>query len=149
MSHERLKELCRGACFELNIAKLEEKAESVMINFDGVNISLVFDGQFETEKICCFADLGPVAEQSRSDIYARLLELNLLTGAKSNGVFALDAASGHAILSIHLYLSPQFETRQFAEVLRTLALQTHTLRDDVLGVGSMSGAGAPLVEERL
>lgn len=132
MIDTQFQDLCRGACLALGIGEVTGLGARRSVQVDNVDIALVFDEALAPDKIYCYIDLGAIDPRARGEVHARLLSLNLLTGAKTNGVFGLDTATGHAILSVHLFMPAEFGSAQLAEVLRVFARQALALRESVL-----------------
>jgi hypothetical protein len=54
--------------------------------------------------------------------------MNLLSGAKTNGVYSLDPASGNAIFVVHFFNPEALDAMQLAEAFQVYATQTNSLR---------------------
>jgi len=150
MNSRQFQELCRDTCRELRIADPQGLAAGKAIEVDGFDMALVFDEALSPDKLYCYVDLGPIDIAERPAAHTRLLELNLLTGTRSNGVFALDAASGHAILVVHLHSPQALDEAQLARSLRLFAAQARATRESFspARVGAvMAGAEALLLRK--
>ena len=102
--------------------------------------------------------MGPIAEAVRAEVYGQLLTMNLLSGAKTNGVYSLDPASGNALFVVHFMNPETLDAAQLAEAFRIYATQTNSLRvmlaedtepdpdaDTAVAAGMTAGRGASMV----
>lgn len=121
--------LCRNVSNALSHPEPDALGEQGRIDIDGVDIALFFDEQVNPDLLFCYVDMGPVPEQSRAEIYGQLLTMNLLSGAKTNGVYSLDPASGNAIFVVHFMHPEALDPVQLAEAFRVYATQTNSLRE--------------------
>lgn len=128
MKEAEFKRLCRNVTRALHHADAESLGEHGHIVIDGVDIALFFDEQVNPDMLFCYVDMGPVAEPLRTEIYAQLLTMNLLSGAKTNGVYSLDPASGNVLFVVHFMHPEQLDAAQLAEALQVYATQTNSLR---------------------
>ena len=76
----------------------------------------------------CYVDMGPVPDAMRTEMYGQLLTMNLLSGAKTNGVYSLDPASGNAIFVVHFMNPEQLNPGHMAQAFSVYASQTISLR---------------------
>jgi hypothetical protein len=120
--------LCRNISLALRQPDPESLGEHGRIELDGVDIALFFDEQVNPDLLFCYVDMGPVPEDLRTEIYGQLLTMNLLSGAKTNGVYSLDPASGNAIFVVHFMNPETLDAAQMADAFRIYATQTHSLR---------------------
>jgi hypothetical protein len=134
------RELCRDISLALGAEEPEALFESGRIEVDGDVVTMLFFSEdVDANTLFCYVDLGEIAQEKRADVYQNLLELNLLTGSKTNAVFALDPASGHAILVSHISVATKPEADAVVKKLRLYALQAESMRDTLLA-GSIDGA---------
>ena len=128
MQEAEFNKLCRNICRALRQPDAESSGNHARIEIDGVDIALFFDEQVNPDMLFCYVDMGPVAEVSRTEIYGQLLTMNLLSGAKTNGVYSLDPASGNAIFVVHFMNPESLDATQLAEAFKVYATQTNSLR---------------------
>ena len=120
--------LCRNISLALDQSEPDSLGEHGRIEVDGVDIALFFDQQVNPDMLFCYVDMGPVPDTLRIEIYGQLLTMNLLSGAKTNGVYSLDPASGNAIFVVHFINPETLDATQMAEAFRIYATQTNSLR---------------------
>ena len=128
MQEAEFKKLCRNISRALRQPDAESLGNHGRIEIDGVDIALFFDEQINPDMLFCYVDMGPVPESSRAEIYEQLLTMNLLSGAKTNGVYSLDPASGNAIFVVHFMNPDALDAAQLAEAFKIYASQTNSLR---------------------
>jgi hypothetical protein len=132
MTETQFRDLCRNASLALQAPSADALGEYGQIEVDGVDIGLFFDEEETPDMMFCYVDLGEVADTNRADIYENLLTLNLLSGSKTTGVYALDPASGNAIFVVHFYDPEEMEGNVLAEALRFYATQANSMRATLL-----------------
>jgi hypothetical protein len=120
--------LCRDISRALGQAGPESLAEHGHIEVDGVEIALFFDSQVTPDLLFCYVDMGPVPEEMRTEMYGQLLTMNLLSGAKTNGVYSLDPITGNAIFVVHFMNPASLDAKQMAQAFQIYASQTNALR---------------------
>jgi hypothetical protein len=128
MKEKEFKALCRRVCMALNHPTPDDLGDHGRITIDGVEIALFFDEQVNPDMLFCYVDMGPIPEAMRTDMYAQLLTMNLLSGAKTNGVYSLDPNSGNAIFVVHFMQPEKLDTQLLAQAFTVYATQTNTLR---------------------
>ena len=128
MKETEFRSLCRNISHALQQPDADSLGEHGRIAIDGVDIALFFDEQVSPDMLFCYVDMGPVAAASRTEIYGQLLTMNLLSGAKTNGVYSLDPASGNALFVVHFMNPETLDAAQLAEAFRIYATQTNSLR---------------------
>lgn len=142
MNHSQFLELCRDISIELNLDDLDELGLSNYVEIDDIPIAFIFDEHSNPDRIFCYVDLGPIDDSLRLDIYHNLLTLNLLSGVKTNGVYALDPTSGHVLFVIHVVNLDQVDAEVIANDLRSYSARAISLQNNVFnGV-----AAAPIAE---
>lgn len=142
MNHSQFLELCRDISIELNLDDLDELGLSNYVEIDDIPIAFIFDEHSNPDRIFCYVDLGPIDDSLRLDIYDNLLTLNLLSGVKTNGVYALDPTSGHVLFVIHVVNLDQVDAEVMANDLRSYSARAISLQNNVFnGV-----AAAPIAE---
>lgn len=128
MTEAEFRTLCRNISLALGQSAPDSLGEHGRIDVDGVDIALFFDEQVNPDMLFCYVDMGPVPETMRTEIYGQLLTMNLLSGAKTNGVYSLDPASGNAIFVVHFINPGTLDAGQLADAFRIYASQTNSLR---------------------
>ena len=128
MKETEFRSLCRNISLSLQQSDLESLGEHGRIEVDGVDIALFFDEQVNPDMLFCYVDMGPIADAARTEVYGQLLSMNLLSGAKTNGVYSLDPASGNAIFVVHFMHPETLDAAQLAEAFKVYATQTNSLR---------------------
>src|SRR5687767_12532889 len=89
MNEKQFRTLCREISVALNQADPEALGIQGRIAIDGVDIALFFDEKVNPDMLFCYVDMGPVPDAMRTEMYGQLLAMNLLSGAKTNGVYSL------------------------------------------------------------
>lgn len=128
MKETEYRSLCRKVSSALQQPDVESLGEHGHIEIDGVDIALFFDEDVNPDMLFCYVDMGPVPEVSRTEIYGQLLTMNLLSGAKTNGVYSLDPTSGNALFVVHFMQPETLDAAQLAEAFQVYATQTNSLR---------------------
>lgn len=140
MKEMEFKALCRKVCLALNHPAPDELGDRGRITVDGVEIALFFDELVNPDMLFCYVDMGAIPETMRTDMYAQLLTMNLLSGAKTNGVYSLDPASGNAIFVVHFMQPEKLDTQLLAQAFTVYAAQTNNLRAMLQEEGSKVSA---------
>jgi len=128
MKETEYRSLCREVSSALQQPDIESLGEDGHIEIDGVDIALFFDEDVNPDMLFCYVDMGPVPEAARTEIYGQLLTMNLLSGAKTNGVYSLDPTSGNALFVVHFMQPETLDAAQLAEAFQIYATQTNSLR---------------------
>jgi hypothetical protein len=132
MNTLEFQDLCRSTSYALCLENVENLGSCKPIKVNGIHIALVFDEEFAPNKIYSYINLGQIPSKDRTTAYTRLLSLNLLSGAKTNGVFAIDESTGHAIFVVHLLIPDQFDSEQLSNILLDFASKAHSIRNTIL-----------------
>ncbi|MFL6719037.1 MAG: CesT family type III secretion system chaperone [Burkholderiaceae bacterium] len=152
MKEKDFNALCRKVCTALNHPTPDTLSEHGRITIDGVEIALFFDEQVNPDMLFCYVDMGPVPEAMRTEMYAQLLTMNLLSGAKTNGVYSLDPTSGNAIFVVHFMQPEKLDAQQLAQAFTIYASQTNSLRamlhDDAPEAALGSATTGPIASGR-
>jgi hypothetical protein len=149
MTETEFRLLCRDISRALGQAEPNSLGEHGHVEVDGVEIALFFDAQITPDLLFCYVDRGPVPEEMRTEMYGQLLTMNLLSGAKTNGVYSLDPTSGNAIFVVHFMNPDSLDAKQMAQAFRIYASQTNALRtmleepDAASGQSDTASAGTP------
>jgi hypothetical protein len=142
MNHSQFLELCRDISTELNLEDRDELGFSNYLEIDDIPIAFIFDEHSAPDRIFCYVDLGPIEDTQRLDIYDNLLSLNLLSGVKTNGVYALDPTSGHVLFVIHIVDLEHCNANDLANDLRSYAARSISLQKNLF----KGAAAAPIAE---
>lgn len=132
MTEVEFQDLCRDVSLELGREDINALGQDGRLELDDVHIALFFNEVADPDILFCYVDLGEIAEHQRVDVYENLLNLNLLTGTKTNGVFGVDPASGNAVMVSHLPVDELPQASRLTEVLRRFAQQAHNMRKTLL-----------------
>jgi hypothetical protein len=132
MTETQFRDLCRDISLALQVEHAESLAEQGRITVDGVDMALFFNDQEESEMLACYVDLGEINPHTRSDAYAHLLTLNLMSGSKTTGVYALDPNSRNALFIVHFYHPEELDGETMAQTLRFYAAQANQMRGVLL-----------------
>lgn len=142
MTETEFKSLCRHLSRSLGQTDCERLGASGRIQIEGIDIALFFDEQDSPDVLYCYVDMGPIPEDSRLAAWEQLLVMNLLSGAKTNGVYSLDPASGHGLFVVHFMLPEKLDPETLAAAFRIYAQQARafqaSLRENA--DGDMAGA---------
>lgn len=87
---------------------------------DGVPTRLLFDAVGAPQRLVLHFDLGPIPEPQVPVALERLLRLNLLSGSKTTGVYALEPFGWQATYAVHF-----FDLEQRSPVALAAALREH------------------------
>ena len=98
----------------------------------GINISLIFDEEEAADRLFCYVDVGPIATANQAAAHHNLLQLNLLTGSKTIGVYGVHPASGNAIFSVHLFNPDAVTGEALARLLSVYADRAIRMRSTLL-----------------
>lgn len=128
MTEIEFRNLCRNLSRALDQPDCDALGESGRIRIDGIDIALFFDEQDSPDLLYCYVDMGPIPEASRLSAWEQLLVMNLLSGAKTNGVYTLDPVSGNALFVVHFMLPEKLEPELVAAAFRVYAQQARAFR---------------------
>ena len=142
MNHSQFLELSRDISTELNLDDLDELGLSNYLEINDIPIASIFDEHSAPDRIFCYVDLGPIEESQRLDIYDNLLMLNLLSGTKTNGIYALDPTSGHVLFVVHIVDLDQSDAKVIATDLRSYSARAISLQNNLFN----GAAAAPIAE---
>ena len=83
-----------------------------------MDVHLHFDAAQHPDRLVVHVDLGEVPEAQWALALERLMRLNLLSGSKTTGVFALTAFGRQLIYAVHLFDAAQRSPKVLAAGLR-------------------------------
>jgi hypothetical protein len=87
---------------------------------DDVLVNFIHDAQRDPKRLILHFDMGELPEHEPLLALLGLMHLNLLSGSKTTGVFALDAAASRLIYAVHF-----FEPHRSSALTMVNALREH------------------------
>ena len=132
MNYQQYRDLCRSASVSLGLDNLDQLANDGFMEKDGIRIAVFFDEEIVSDRIFCYVDLGPIAEEGRTRTFERLLTLNLLSGTKTSGVYTLDPSSGNAVFCVHLMNPDRLNGDELAGMLDAYVARAINLQKTLL-----------------
>ena len=132
MDHQGFLSLCRDVSLLLELPDPDRLGNEGYLEHEGIRLALFHDPDIIDDRLFCYVDIGPVNEASRSRIFERLLTLNLLSGSKTSGVYALDPGSGNVIFCVHIMQPDRLDAQQLADMLRAYVERALNLQHSVL-----------------
>lgn len=128
MNEAEFIKLCRDVSQALGRPDVEALGQQGRMEIDGIDIALFFEEKEMPDLLFCYVDMGPIPDASRLMAFEQLLVMNLLSGAKTNGVYTLDPASGHALFVVHFMHPEHMEAELLATAFRVYARQAAAFR---------------------
>ncbi len=132
MDHQGFLSLCRDVSLLLELPDPDRLGNEGYLEHEGIRLALFHDPDIIDDRLFCYVDIGPVDEASRPRIFERLLTLNLLSGSKTSGVYALDPGSGNVIFCVHIMQPDRLDAQQLADMLRAYVERALNLQHSVL-----------------
>ncbi len=132
MDHLGFVSLCRDVSLLLELPDPDRLGNEGFLEHEGIRLALFHDPEIVDDRLFCYVDIGPVNEASRQRIFERLLMLNLLSGSKTSGVYALDPGSGNVIFCVHIMQPDRLAAQQLADMLHAYVERALTLQHTVL-----------------
>lgn len=132
MNDQQFDQLCRNTCLQLNVAYADTDPGIFEIALKEIDISLIFDEEEAADRLFCYVDIGPIATVNQAAAHRNLLQLNLLTGSKTIGVYGVHPASGNAIFSVHLFNPDAIDGEALARLLSAYADRAIRMRGTIL-----------------
>jgi hypothetical protein len=132
MTELEFQDLCRNVSLELGETDVDALGETGHLEIDDIELAVHFVADQAPDTIFCYTRLGSVPEHQRAVVYENLLRLNMLTGTKTLGVFALDAESEDAVLVVHIPVAGKIDPKGLARRLRMYAKQAILMRGTYL-----------------
>ncbi len=132
MDHQGFLSLCRDVSLLLELPDPDRLGNEGYLEHEGIRLALFHDPDIIDDRLFCYVDIGPVNEASRPRIFERLLTLNLLSGSKTSGVYALDPGSGNVIFCVHIMQPDRLDAQQLADMLRAYVERALNLQHSVL-----------------
>lgn len=98
---------CRGLLLQLGaalgLADPQRLADRRQAEIEGLNVHLAFDAIQHPDRLVLHVELGEIPPQRLALALERLMRLNLLSGSKTTGVFALAPFGTQALYAVHLF----------------------------------------------
>lgn len=132
MDQEGFRELCRATSLALQVDNTEKLFSSGQIDIDEIAFGIYFEPDIAPDRLLCYIDLGPIPAEGREDIFSRLLKLNVISGAKTAGVYSLTDDAENALFIQHFMYPELLSGEQFALILKSYAFHAKTLQMTVL-----------------
>ncbi len=132
MDHQGFVSLCRDVSLLLELPDPDRLGNEGYLEQEGIRLALFFDPEIVNDRLFCYVDIGAVSEASQPRIFERLLTLNLLSGSKTSGVYALDPGSGNVIFCVHIMQPDRLQAQQLADMLRAYVERALNLQHTVL-----------------
>lgn len=145
MTEPEYQELCRQVSLNLGKDDVNALGETGRLEIEGVEFAIHFVADQAPDTLFCYVKLGavPVPVHERATACESLLRLNMLTGTKTVGVFALETEGDHAVFVAHIATGGRpIDPKALAGRLRLYAKQALDVRATVLA-GSLSASPAP------
>jgi hypothetical protein len=143
MTETQFLQLCRDTSVALGEADADVLGRTGEIRIDDIPIGLYFDEKKSPYTIFCYVDIGEIDQSLRPHVHEQLLTRNLLSGVKTNGVYALDPLTGNALFVVHLHDPEELPAAELARALRLYAMQANSLRRDLLRAAPVAPAFSP------
>ncbi len=128
MDQQRYRSLCREASLLLELPDPDQLGNHGMLEHEGIQLALYYDDEVQDDRLFCYVDGGPVEASKRERIFERLLMLNLLSGSKTSGVYALDPGSGNVLFCVHIMQPDRLNAEKLATLLRSYVERAMNLR---------------------
>ncbi len=132
MDHQGFVSVCRDVSLLLELPDPDKLGNEGLLEHEGIRLALFHDPEIIDDRLFCYVDIGPVNEASRQRIFERLLMLNLLSGSKTSGVYAIDPGSGNVIFCVHIMQPDRLGAEQLADMLRAYVERALNLQHTVL-----------------
>lgn len=132
MNEFEFAELLLQTAYALEDREPELMAMSGIASIQGVDILIEFDAEQHGGCICCYIDLGEIDRYAAGDMSQQLLSLNLLSGSRTTGVYALDEETGHPVFIVHLLDLDTIDGPWLAQALRVYAKEARQVRSRIL-----------------
>ena len=137
MSKEKFHTLCQQTCFALNISDTKALEDEGKIIIDDTEISIFYDEEDAPDYLLCSVDVGEINQEYRADILESLLALNLFSGTKTSGVYAVDIFSQRAVFIVMLSLTEILNGEDLVKTLKTYTQRSKHLNNTLLSKGSL------------
>ena len=125
-------EICQDASVALGLENSMAMYEGDPFNIDGIGVSLFYDESVASDRMFCYVDLGTIPREGRENVLEGLLKLNLISGAKTNGVYGYDEESKHAMFAVQLANPQEIDGDSLANALKIYATMARATRDAML-----------------
>lgn len=135
MNQAEFESLCRDTCAALGMEDVDALHRDGQIDIGDVTVAAHLIENEDPDCIYCYADLGRPGHEHRGSVFAQLLELNLLEGSPSSGIFGFDSDSGHAVACLQVRGVDTIDGEHLAEVLQLFVEGTEAARQLVANAG--------------
>ena len=129
MDQQSYLSLCREASLLLELPDPDMLGTEGFLEYEGIGLALYYDAEVVNDRLFCYVDGGQVSAEGRERILERLLMLNLLSGSKTTGVYALDPSSGNILFCVHLMQPERLNPEILARHLRSNIERALNLRE--------------------
>lgn len=129
MNQSSFRDLCRETSALMGIEDIDLLGTEGYLEIASVPIAVIFDEDFMPDRIFCYVDIGPVEDLQRLRVYENLLELNLLSGTKTQGVYSIDPSSRHVIFAVQLMDPDAMHPKKFMHQLEIYSKQALRLQE--------------------
>lgn len=140
MTRNEFLDWCHATGLLLDLADPHALGRNRQCELDEVGVGVFFEPHIAPDLLQCYVDIGPISDANRARVHAELLRLNLFTGTKRVGVFAIDPDTGNAVLVVHLQLGAALTSERFAQLLRSQVALARRMRESVLSPRSLPDA---------
>jgi hypothetical protein len=118
MQTATFKDLGRAACHTLNGGDIAFDETVATLMLDDAIVTLEFDEEIDDDCLCVHVQMPGTEKLTQNlDVLRSLLALNMLSGSKTNGVFAMHPRT------VQLTDLDQFTSTSLSEILRILVAQ--------------------------
>lgn len=125
--------MCREVSKSLGLPDVHLLGDFLCAVIDGMPMSIVFNAANRPDRVCFHFDLGEVPGARRAHALEQLLRLNLQSGSKTTGVFALEPLGWRAVYAVHLFHAQERAPAEIAQTLRDFAAQARAARAAIHG----------------
>lgn len=126
MNESEFRKLCLEVSESLSLPDVHLLGDFQCGVIDGMPLEIGFDAARQPDRLRCQFDLGEVPETRRAMALERLMRLNLLSGNRSTGVYALDSRGCRAVYAVSLFQAHERAPRVVAQALRDHAAQARS-----------------------
>ena len=124
MQTATFKDLGRAAYHALNVGDVAFNETVATLMVDDAIVTLEFDEEIDDDCLCVHVQMPGTEKLTQNlDVLRSLLALNMLSGSKTNGVFAMHPGTGQPTYTVQLTDLDQFTSTSLAEILRILVAQ--------------------------
>lgn len=129
MNQSSFRDLCREISTQMGIEDIDLLGTEGYLEIASIPMAVIFDEDLTPDRIFCYVDIGPVEDLQRLRGYEILLELNLLSGTKTQGVYSIDPSSRHVIFAVQLMDLDSLNPEQLRQQLESYSKQALRLQE--------------------